>query len=285
MAIALETGAIDIASTVDASEIGRFMNKDNSAKSGYVVSSAYGGLATMLNYNGSPVSPLSNELLRKAVSYAIDRQGIVDGTLRGMGATIGTCASNVSSDYNPEWDKDYYNYNPAKAKELLAQAGYKPNQLTLRLMVEQNAENTMNAQIIQAYLADVGINVSILAYDNALFSQYRFQPDMYDMMSSIMGTSDFVVSAWDLQFNGAGSAKGAAATFTKDPELQRLLDLAKGIHTHNQANVNAFADYLEEHAYSMGLYVKSSFCVSNNKVTEIVRHPFGHLIAGASSYR
>ena len=285
MAIALETGAIDIASNIEPSEVSRFMNPDGTGKNGYQVSNSYGGMATMLNFNCSDASPLSNELLRKAVCYAIDQKGIVEGALRGHGTPIGTCASNVSSDYNPEWDVDYYNYNPQKAKELLAKAGYKPNELTLSIMIQQTAEFPMVAQLIQAYLADVGIKATILAYDNALFSQYRFQPDLFDMMISIMGTSDYVVSAWDLQFNGADTPKGASACFVKDLKLQELLDRAKGIHTHNQKTVNAFADYLEEKAYSYGLYVKSNYCVANSKVAKIVRHPFGHVIAGACSYR
>lgn len=285
MAIALETGAIDVATSVASSEIDRFMNADGSGKGGFLVKSTYGGMALMLDFNCDPVSPLSNQLLRQAISYAIDRKGIVAAVLKGKGETIGTPGTRASSDYNPAWDAIDYPYNPEKAKELLKQAGYKEGQLKIRLMTEQTAEQPLVAQLIQAYLSDVGIEVQVLSYDNALFSQYRFQPDLFDMMIGIMGTSGYVVGAWDLQFNSVGSKSGgAAACFVKDPKLQSLLEAAKGKNTHSKETVEAFATYQREMDYGLGLYCKSSFSVSNSKLTQMVCHPFGHLITNACTF-
>lgn len=285
MAIALETGAIDVAASVASSEIDRFMNPDGTGKKGYLVKSTYGGMAVMLDFNCDPISPLSNQLLRQAVSYAIDRKGIVAGALQGKGETIGTPGTRASSDYNPEWDAIDYPYDPDKAKGLLKQAGYKEGQLKLRIMTEQTAEQPLVAQLIQAYLSDVGIDAQVLTYDNALFSQYRFQPDQFDMMIGIMGTSGYVVGAWDLQFNSVGSKSGgAAACFVKDPKLQQLLEAAKGKKTHSPETVEAFASYQREMDYGLGLYCKSSFSVANGKITDIVCHPFGHLITNACTF-
>ena len=283
MAIALETGAIDIASSISSSEIGRFMQSNGTGKDGYLVNSTYGGMAVVLDFNCDAVSPLSNPKLRQAISYAIDRKGIVDGALQGYGKTIGTPGSRVCSDYDISWDDIDYPYDPVKAKQLVKESGYKGE--TLRIMTEQTAEQPIVAQMIQAYLSDVGINAKVLTYDNALFSQYRYQPDQFDMMIGIMGTSAYVVGAWDLQFNSKGSKNGAAACFAKDDKLQNLLEVAKGKNTHTRETVNAFASYQREMDYGLGLYCKASYCVANSKVSEIVCHPFGHLIAGACSYR
>ena len=285
MAIALETGAIDIATSVASSEIDRFMDSTGKGKNGYLVNNTYGGQAVCLDFNCDPQSPLSNQLLRQAVSYAIDREGIVSAALQGKGDTIGTPGTRASSDYNTAWDDIDYPYNPEKAKELLKKAGYKEGQLKLRIMTEQNAEQPVVAQLIQAYLSEVGIEVEVLTYDNALFSQYRYQPDQFDMMIGIMGTSGYVVGAWDLQFNSTGTLSGgAAACFAKDSKLQELLELAKGKNTHSVETVEAFASYQREMDYGLGLYVKSSYSVANNKVSAIVCHPFGHLITNACTF-
>ena len=152
-------------------------------------------------------------------------------------------------------------------------------------MTEQNAEQPVVAQLIQAYLSEVGIEVEVLTYDNALFSQYRYQPDQFDMMIGIMGTSGYVVGAWDLQFNSTGTLSGgAAACFAKDSKLQELLELAKGKNTHSVETVEAFASYQREMDYGLGLYVKSSYSVANSRVSAIVCHPFGHLITNACTF-
>lgn len=285
MAIALETGAIDIATSVASSEIDRFMDSTGKGKDGYLVNSTYGGQAVCLDFNCDPQSPLSNQILRQAVSYAIDREGIVSAALQGKGDTIGTPGTRASSDYNTAWDDIDYPYNPEKAKELLKKAGYKEGQLRLRIMTEQTAEQPVVAQLIQAYLSEVGIEAEVLTYDNALFSQYRYQPSQFDMMIGIMGTSGYVVGAWDLQFNSTGTLSGgAAACFAKDSKLQELLELAKGKNTHSVETVEAFASYQREMDYGLGLYVKSSYSVANSKVSAIVCHPFGHLITNACTF-
>lgn len=285
MAIALETGAIDIATSVASSEIDRFMDSTGEGKNGWLVNSTYGGQAVCLDFNCDPQSPLSNQLLRQAVSYAIDREGIVSAALQGKGDTIGTPGTRASSDYDAAWDEIDYPYNPEKAKELLKKAGYNEGQLKLRIMTEQTAEQPVVAQLIQAYLSEVGIEADVLTYDNALFSQYRYQPDQFDMMIGIMGTSGYVVGAWDLQFNSTGTLSGgAAACFAKDPKLQELLELAKGKNTHSKETVEAFASYQREMDYALGLYVKSSYSVANSKVSAIVCHPFGHLITNACTF-
>ncbi len=285
MAIALETGAIDIATSVASSEIDRFMDSTGEGKNGWLVNSTYGGQAVCLDFNCDPQSPLSNQLLRQAVSYAIDREGIVSAALQGKGDTIGTPGTRASSDYDEAWDEIDYPYNPEKAKELLKKAGYNEGQLKLRIMTEQTAEQPVVAQLIQAYLSEVGIEADVLTYDNALFSQYRYQPDQFDMMIGIMGTSGYVVGAWDLQFNSTGTLSGgAAACFAKDPKLQELLELAKGKNTHSKETVEAFASYQREMDYALGLYVKSSYSVANSKVSAIVCHPFGHLITNACTF-
>ncbi len=285
MSIALETGKIDVAARVDSNEIGRFWNEDGTSKAGYNVDEEYGGLCTIMTFNSnSDYSACGDQDLRQAILYAIDTNAIVQSVLKGKGRAIGTTASPSCDDYNPEWDVDYYNYNLDMAKKKLAEAGYEEGELTLRLITDSEKVHQMAAQIIQAYLIQIGVKVEITSYDNALFSTYRLDPTQFDICIQDKGSSGLVVSVWDLTFNSIGYDHGAAAIFVKDDKLQSLLEKAASAETHTQQNVNAFADYLEEQAYAYGLYVKASFTVGNEKVDDIVCHPFGHFIAGASSY-
>ena len=67
---------------------------------------------------------LSNKKLRQAITYGINRQAMVDGILKGHGTVLNQHMPDASWAANDKL-KDAYPYEPEKAKEILAEAGYK----------------------------------------------------------------------------------------------------------------------------------------------------------------
>jgi len=67
-------------------------------------------------------SPLKDVRVRQALNYAVDRQVIADTLMRGLVPL----ASQMATRANPEYDPSLtpYAYDPAKARALLAEAGY-----------------------------------------------------------------------------------------------------------------------------------------------------------------
>jgi ABC-type dipeptide/oligopeptide/nickel transport system permease component/ABC-type transport system substrate-binding protein len=104
------------------------------------------------------VPPLNNVLVRRAISYALDRKSIIDGAMFGYGDPIG-------SHYPPQ-DRGYidltglYPHNVTKARALLAQAGY-PNGFALTLKLPPPSYARRGGEIIAAELAQAGIKVQI----------------------------------------------------------------------------------------------------------------------------
>ena len=97
--------------------------------------------------------PLKNRLVRQACNYAVDKETILNKLWKGYG--------NVSTGAGTSYDfgstaQHPYPYNPAKARELLKQAGYKPGEITFGLYA--NAPGKDLAEIVCAYLNEVGIN-------------------------------------------------------------------------------------------------------------------------------
>ncbi|MCB0395666.1 MAG: ABC transporter substrate-binding protein [Flavobacteriales bacterium] len=110
--------------------------------------------------------------VRKAFSYAIDRKKIINYTLRGEGIPgnygfvppIFDRGTNSAKAYNSEGIRGY-EYNPEKAKQLLAEAGYPEGRgfppVTLQLN-SGGARNIQVAEVVQNMLVDnLGINVEM----------------------------------------------------------------------------------------------------------------------------
>ena len=102
--------------------------------------------------------PWDNSTLRQALAYAVDRQAIVDVLLSGNGRPA----------YTPEGDGFWwsapdlkpYTYDPTRAKELLAEAGY-PNGITVDWWASATTDNIKDAEVHQAILEESGINLNI----------------------------------------------------------------------------------------------------------------------------
>jgi len=112
-------------------------------------------------------APFDNKLVRQAVSFAINRQALIDTVYRGQAKKAKSILPETSwafDDKSPEQE-----YDPVKAKSLLEVAGY-PQGFTMDIwaMPVQRAYNpnavTM-AKLIQADLKKIGIKVNIVSYE------------------------------------------------------------------------------------------------------------------------
>jgi len=113
------------------------------------------------------VEPLNNKLVRQALSYATDRQTMIDIAYEGLAQPTYLMA-NTSSFGVPE-DKFYnhYEYDLDKAKELLAEAGY-PNGLDLgEMTVISGSYHEKYAQVWQQSLAQIGVTVELVGSESA----------------------------------------------------------------------------------------------------------------------
>ncbi|WP_019063668.1 ABC transporter substrate-binding protein [Streptomyces prunicolor] len=102
-------------------------------------------------------APFNNDKVVDAVRYGINRQEFVDKLTFGYGSATNQPFPKGYVAYDPQSANDYA-YDPAKAKQLLSEAGYKAGQIKLSLVIP--AEDPQ-AEIVQAQLAKVGITVSI----------------------------------------------------------------------------------------------------------------------------
>ena len=119
--------------------------------------------------------------MRQALNYAIDIDLIVEEFLDGLGEPLPTILSPLSFGYNDELEP--YPYDPEKARQLLAEAGY-PNGFTMELSTED-----VRRDIAEAYafmLSQVGITVNVRPWGD--------RTAMYDAMAR--GELDAMLTDW-----------------------------------------------------------------------------------------
>jgi ABC-type transport system substrate-binding protein len=122
--------------------------------------------------------PWDNKLVRQAANYAVDREGICKSLLNG------TCIAAIGEVYpghpwfgNP---KIRYEYNPAKARELLKQAGYdgKAKRVKTSVLISTSGSGQMLPlpmnEFVQENFREVGIDLELIPIEwNALTQRSR----------------------------------------------------------------------------------------------------------------
>lgn len=110
------------------------------------------------------VAPFDNPNVRRAVQHAVDRESVVDAAYFGAATTSnGIIAPGLPGHR----DAVLYDYDPDKARALLEQEG--ATDLSVTLDILNQSERLTAAQVIQANLADVGIQCEIKQNDSGTF--------------------------------------------------------------------------------------------------------------------
>lgn len=133
-----------------------------------------------IGYNVFEGSITSDKRVRHAINYAIDKQLLVDEVMQGQGKRMCSAYPDTSWVYTP--DVPCYEYDPDKAVQLLAEAGYTLNdeglmvdengeQLKLKFLFgpHNNTSRELMAITTQDYLGDIGIEVEIQGLEWASF--------------------------------------------------------------------------------------------------------------------
>lgn len=113
-----------------------------------------------LMFNGE-TGPFKDPLLRQAVGFAIRREEIVEAAFFGRGAPLqGMPIDPASEYYNPKTAK-HWGYDPDRAKALMAKAGVAKGFSCTLLSTAQYGMHKSTAEVVQAHLSEIGIDVKL----------------------------------------------------------------------------------------------------------------------------
>jgi peptide/nickel transport system substrate-binding protein len=185
---------------------------------------------TYMGYNlTNPI--FQDKRVRKAISYAIDKQELVDGVLLGLGKSASGPYKPGTWVYNDKVER--YDFNPQKARELLAEAGWKDTNgdglldkdgkpLEFSIMTNQgNDSRAKTVEIIQKKLKEIGITVKPRVMEWASFLQ---RIDKKDFEAVVLGwTVGQDPDLFDIWHSSKTQPKELNFITYKNPEVDELL--------------------------------------------------------------
>jgi peptide/nickel transport system substrate-binding protein len=275
----LETGGIDILTGVPTADLPRI--KD-SGKFDIKSMPAWGGALYYIDMNQTK-PPLNDLNVRQALNYAIDREKVASVFLGQYGqAAYGYMASHWKCGLSDAKSVSYA-YNPEKAKEVLAAAGWSDsngdgvvekagNPLSLKMYIYSDTESQSYGEILQSELGAVGVKVELLPLEYATMVDY-FKANDNQLALINYGWPDSDV--YNLFF-ASDQIPYLNSSHINDPKIDDLLKKANTAPTHEE-RCQFFAD-LEKYAIEQAAWVPvfwlTDITAINNRIKDYLLTPY-----------
>ncbi len=217
----LITGGMDLVDEVPPSEWARV---NGNANTEIVPGESTQVLLLMVKSNEG--LPTSDVRVRQAIDYAIDSKLIVDQFFQGMATPTRTHITPGILGFNEEY-YDTYLYDLEKAKELLAEAGYGPdNPLSLTLQVSRGRYlmDSELGQLIGAMLQLAGIQIQYEFLESSKYIEVRNNNNNTELMLAGYGNSMFDPF---LPLNALNSKTYFERLGYRNERVDELLDMAE----------------------------------------------------------
>lgn len=211
--LAFEAGVGDVMSASSESVAAEMIAK------GYTAEKRPGALMNLIPDSSHSTSPFSNVKVRQAVSYAIDREAMAKSLGYGLWEVVNQPAS---AEHFGHIDDSPYKYDPAKAKQLLAEAGFAKGFKTAIITANTFSRDPVVA--IQAQLAAVGITVDINTVEFVAWNNYVAKGWDNALLYATQGATDTNYAAFLDRYYGAKSIR--YPVMVKPAGLTDLIDKA-----------------------------------------------------------
>lgn len=220
--------------------------------------------------------PWTNKKVRQALNMAVNRQEILATIFAGEGKLAYVSGwLPISEGWNLEWEKRFeqqYGYNPARAKELLREAGF-PSGMKLKLLAFTNPGESEGPQVADAlgiYFKDVGIEVETEVIDWArLRDMFRNKNVHCCIWPNIISWRP--VEEW---IRGSYSSKGAAHNFEDEFIDKRYQALSQTVNPEERQRLaREIGDHLFEEFADIPLFWFYNEVVVNPKVVADWQYP------------
>jgi peptide/nickel transport system substrate-binding protein len=247
----------------------------------FKIVTSHGGAYQYLAFNlKDPI--LAKKEVRQAIAHAIDRNRIVKDLLLGYGSVTETMFP--AGHWARAENLPTYDYNPAKAKQMLDAAGYpsaggKPR-FRINFRTSTDAEANQQAEMIQQMLKEVGIDMQIQSSEFGVFMEDikngRFQ--VFSLRRAGVSDPDF----YSTIFHSKSLAPtGQNRGYYVNPRVDKLLE--EGRSTFDRAKRKAAYDevqkILADELPYISLYHRDNVAIMRSNVEGFEMYPSGFLLS------
>jgi peptide/nickel transport system substrate-binding protein len=216
---------------------------------------------------------LAKPLVRQAIAHAIDRDRIIRDIQRGFAQPTETMLAE--GHWARATNLPSYDYDPVKAKQLLAQAGY-PNGLDLVFKTSTDAEANSRAQVMQDMMKKAGFRVSIQSNEMSTFfadiGKGNFQ--MYSLSRNGISDPDFY---YVIFYSRNTPPNGQNRGWYVNPRLDQLM--LEGHSTFDRAKRKPIYQEVQQTVATdlpyLSLYLQSNVAVMRKNISGYVQYPAG----------
>ncbi len=190
-------------------------------------------------------SPVKDVRVRRALNYAINKQRIIDTLMYGATTPSSQMTHPLGFGYNP--DLKPYEYDPAKAKALLAEAGYpKGFDLPTSMVGNANSDDTMLQQIATD-LAAVGVKMELRRITFAKNLEYVYQGGWPSLAFSMRSNGYDPMNAYRIR------SCGWTHPYHCDEAMMPLIEAARDATTPEERRARTQKVMAHEHDNPPGL--------------------------------
>lgn len=159
-----------------------------------------------------------DDRVRQALVHGLDRQALADEVYNGYAAPQYSFLPPGNEAYRA--DVKDFEYDPDRARQLLAEAGYGPGQLRFNLVIDVANENV--GQWLQAHLKEIGVEADVVSLDRVNYSARVYNPQPGDGLN----IDEFGETDAEWLYNGFNGLVNRGLKPEQYPEVTQAIETA-----------------------------------------------------------
>lgn len=259
---AVQTGEVDIVTRLSSEEAQTLLGLSDVKVIRYPIDRVF--YIAFNNLTTGVDQPTEDLKVRQAMNYAVDRQAIIEALFGGYAKLATGLIASPDLGYDPSLEP--YPYDPDKAKQLLAEAGY-PDGFDIGFACPSGAYTNFEqvCESVQGFLKDVGINANLELMESSRFwdleAEKKLPPLFGDSWSERSGEAL-------PRLIGALGGMNASFSAWSDPEIDAMLEeIGKTVDDAARAELyTRLEKYMYDNPPFIYLYEPVTFEATNTRV-------------------
>jgi len=265
---AIQTGEVDIVTRLSSEEAQSLLGVPNVTVIKYAQARVY--YIAFNNVTTGVGQPTEDPLVRQAMNYAVDIEAIIDSLFNGFAKpAIGFVATGELGYDNVE----PFGYDPDKARDLLAQAGY-PDGFEMDMACPAGAYTHFEevCEAVAGYLGEVGIQVNLEIMESGHYWDLEAAKELPPLFGDSWSATDG--EAYRRLIGALGGEEAAYSSWTDETIIDMLVEIKSTIDQEERAKLyGELQVYMRDNPPFIYLYEPYTFEAINTRVQDYKPRP------------